>query len=185
MAADPQLTEPDEIIIFTISIINRGDVPVTSVIVGDPLGDPSENALQISSAAANQGIFTINGQSVLFIIGTINPAQTVTLKVVARVRGNAVPPMDAINTVRFDYAQGPRRVMPATVHITRGNLPATGEHPYDAPDVLLSLVLSGLLVSLLVARRYQHLWIARRNAKLCKALTSKSLEQSQVLHNRT
>jgi len=158
MAADPQLAEPGEIVTFTITIINHGDMPATNVIVSDPL----ESALQIGSAAASQGIFTINGQSVLFTVGSINPAQTVTLKVLTHVRGNVVPPMDVINTVRLDYVQGSRRIMPVTVHITRGNLPATGEHPYDAPDVLLPLVVGGLLVSLLGVRRYQYRSIDRQ-----------------------
>ena len=158
MAADPQLAEPGEIVTFTITIINHGDMPATNVIVSDPL----ESALQIGSAAASQGIFTINGQSVLFTVGSINPAQTVTLKVLTHVRGNVVPPMDVINTVRLDYVQGSRRIMSVTIHITRGNLPATGEHPYDAPDVLLPLVVGGLLVSLLGVRRYQYRSIDRR-----------------------
>ena len=158
MAADPQLAEPGEIVTFTITVINHGDMPATNVIVSDPL----ESALQIGSAAASQGIFTINGQSVLFTVGSINPAQTVTLKVLTHVRGNVVPPMDVINTVRLDYVQGSRRIMSVTIHITRGNLPATGEHPYDAPDVLLPLVVGGLLVSLLGVRRYQYRSIDRQ-----------------------
>lgn len=134
--ADPEITKrgdqtlalPGDSVTFTLTVTNAGNSAAPNVTVSDPLPDP----LIVISAAQTQGTHTTSGNTVTFAVGTVNPGQVITLTVVSRVRGNAVTPMDIINTATLSWPGGPPRSGNAIIRITRATLPSTGEHPDNA-----------------------------------------------------
>ncbi len=149
-----QLARPGENVLFTITNTNRGSLPATGIVVTDTV----PNELEVVSASTSQGAFRINGSTLSFNVGTVNPAQVVTLTISTRVRPDVQPPVDVINTAFLDYKEGPRRSASATLHILRGILPATGEHPDKVSDTtsLWGLaILCALLVVLFMIHRRQ------------------------------
>ncbi len=141
--ADKTLVLPGETVTFTITVTNNSSAPVGNVVVTDPINDP----LLLISAAASQGAFAINANSVTFTIGLVNPAQMVSLTVVTKVRTDVKPPHDVINTATLNNTG---KIASVSVHITAGGLPGTGEHPRDdlsiAPISILVLAIALALI---------------------------------------
>src|SRR5262249_28564063 len=88
--ADLQLVQPGEKVTFTITVSNPSQSPIPGVSVVDPIPAP----LQYIGATTSQGTFTVNGNTLTFNIGTLNPASSVVIKVVTLVPSSVVPPMD-------------------------------------------------------------------------------------------
>lgn len=155
-AADPSLVQPGETIRFTITVTNNGGTAASGIVVTDPVPD----AFAVQSASAEQGTFTINGNTVVFSIGTLNPNQTVRLTIVAQVRQTITPPADVVNTAFADYSGGSRLSSSASIRITGGSLPRTGEHPDEpaAPGGVWPLMLAILVAVLAIgALRFARL----------------------------
>jgi uncharacterized repeat protein (TIGR01451 family) len=136
--ADPALAKPGETITYTITVTNRGGVAGYGVIVTDPV--PS--VLRIIRAETTQGTYAINGQQVVFNLGTLLPGRVITMRVYAEIRPGVVPPVDTVNTACLNTgacASGPLR-------ITSGSLPATGEHPDEPPINPLLPISAGLVL---------------------------------------
>ncbi len=123
--SDLSLVRPGETVRFTITVSNTGSTPILNVVVTDPVPD----IFTIESVSASQGTYTINGNTVVFNVGTLNPSITATLTIVAKVRGDVQPPVNAMNTASVDYSGGGRRSASSPIRITGGVLPRTGEHP--------------------------------------------------------
>lgn len=124
---NPALARPGDTVVFTLTVTNSGSAPAVNVIVTDPL--PSQ--LVYISATAIQGTFTATSNMVLFTLGTVNPGQVLTLTLTTRIAGSVVPPATIVNTATLVDDLGHTSSSSATIHITAGNLPGTGEHPTD------------------------------------------------------
>jgi len=140
--ADVQLAQPGAIVTFTLIVTNQGTAPAASVVVTDPL----PNITTFVSASATQGTYSSSGNVVTFNVGTVQPGQVITLHIVARINANVTPPIDITNNAALDWPGGSRRTGSATVHITRGVLPSTGEHPDDTTSSLPLLLISAGVV---------------------------------------
>ncbi len=75
--ADRQTAKPGDPITFTLTATNGGGTPVTQAVVNDPV----PNMFIVQSASSTQGTSTVSGNNVTFTLGTINPGQTVTMKI--------------------------------------------------------------------------------------------------------
>ena len=140
---DPALAKPGETVTFTITVTNHGTAPALGVVVVDTL--PSQ--FIFVSASAQQGTFSVNGNTIVFIVGTVNPGQVVKLIVIARLRPDVKPPVDVTNIATLTDNHGHRRTGQFVVHVTSGNLPATGEHPAEPSGLLwVGLIGLGMLV---------------------------------------
>ncbi len=151
---DPALAQPGETVNYTLTVTNNSGVAALGVIVSDPV----PNILQIVSATTPQGTSTINGQTVTFNVGTVNPGQVIVLRITARVRPDVIPPVIVTNEATLTGTNLLRKVVSsATLRITRGGLPATGEHPEEPPVSGVPLVLAGVVVlaagALVIRRR--------------------------------
>lgn len=114
---------------FTFVIKNTGTAPATNVAFLDPL--PA--FLDITYATTTRGPTpTLGSHTVTVAIGTINPNDTVTIVVNARVNSGATSQyLNNIITLTYD----PSKTTSASVsyHTTGTSLPATGEMPLDQP----------------------------------------------------
>ncbi len=149
---DPSLALPGEIVTFTLTATNHGNAAAQNVVVEDQI--PSPYFIPIS-ASTTKGSYTITGNDVTFYIGTLNAGETATMTIVTRVSSNAPTPSDPINTAILTYTGGARRTSTATIHITRGTLPATGEHPENRLPFLTVVALAIAGGAILVLRRYR------------------------------
>jgi len=151
---DPALAQPGETVNYTLTVTNNSGAAALGVIVSDPV----PNTLQIVSASTPQGTYSINGQTVTFNVGTVNPGQVIVLRITARVRPDVIPPVVATNEATLTGTNLMRNVLSsATLRITRGGLPSTGEHPDEPPVSGVPLALAGVVVlaagALVVRRR--------------------------------
>jgi len=154
--ADPTLALPGEDVTFVITARNQGGTPAPAVIVRDNVPD----VLTVISAQTEQGTFTISGNIVTFNLGILNPGQTVTMRIVARLRPDIVPPADFTNTANLDWPGGTTRTASAKFMVIKGELPRTGEHPADSPAADTSLPIAALVLALVFG---VTLFIRRRN----------------------
>ncbi len=145
---DPSLAQPGAAVTYTITVTNNGTAPALNVVVVDPV--PS--VVIVTGANATQGTFSISGNTVTFNVGTVNPNQVITLHVLGNVSPNVQPPVDLTNTAQMGNLNAS-----ALLHIAKGDLPSTGEHPDDAqpPSIpvgaLVGVVI--LLIAIMGVRR--------------------------------
>lgn len=134
--ADVNLALPGEVVTFTLTATNRGTAAATNVVVDDQIPNQYFTVL---SASTTKGTYTITGNNVQFVIGTLNPGEVVVMRIVTRVRADAPVPVDAINVANLTDGLRNVRTASATVRITRGSLPATGEHPESRLPLIILL----------------------------------------------
>jgi len=140
--ANVQLLRPGDSATFTLTVTNEGTAPANDVIVNDPIS----TLLQIISTSESQGTVSVNGNTVVFNVGTVDPGQTVILTIVVRAYPADTPPADIVNIATLSYSGGTPRTASATIRLTTGGLPSTGEHP-DAPQPLwpaLTVIVIGI-----------------------------------------
>ncbi len=157
---DPSLVVPGEEVTFILTVGNNGNLPATNVVVVDPLPD----TFILDGAATPQGTYVIDGNTVTFYVGTIQPGQIIDLTVFATVAAhvNVDAGLTLINEATLTYAENPNAVLTADATLDLiTTLPQTGYAP-DEPGrdpvrtaaiaAAISLVVLGL-VGLLVLRR--------------------------------
>ncbi len=127
--SDPGLVLPGETVTFVITLTNTGTAAATGLTVVDALPDP----LLFIAANAGQNAFQVNGNTVTFTPGSLDPGQSITLSVVARVRADVRPPIDIINVAVVFDGRGRANRASVLLRVTTGMLPGTGEHP-DEPS---------------------------------------------------
>lgn len=149
-SVDPALAVPGDIVTFTITASNIGTAPTGPVTVTDTLNE----ALDIISATTSQGTYTFSGRTFTFNIGVIQPGQVVTMTITCRLRPDAHPPFDVLNTASMN---GQIATASLKVRSNRPSLPATGLPPAPSDsDVNLAtaaFVLGIVLVALVLYRR--------------------------------
>jgi uncharacterized repeat protein (TIGR01451 family)/LPXTG-motif cell wall-anchored protein len=147
---DPSLALPGETVTFTMT--------ATNVVVQDQI--PSA-VFQVVSATTQQGTYQINGNTVLFFIGTLNPNQVVVMTIVTRVSEDVVPPVDVNNTVLLTYNEGPDRLISASANIRivrEIKLPATGVRSAEtgannALPLIAGALIAGIVIAAVIWRR--------------------------------
>jgi len=153
--SEKTLVMPGETLGYTFTVTNAGSEAALNVIVTDELPSP----LNFINATESQGSHQAIGNTVAFSVGTIEPGAMVTLRVVTQIKNFVAPPMDVNNTAILNFFGGLPRSSAASVRITRGVLPDTGQHPDDStlpPYSLLgtlAVITVGSLAAVLVTRR--------------------------------
>jgi uncharacterized repeat protein (TIGR01451 family) len=112
---------PGEQITWTITVIGGGVVGASDVVVTDTFPP----GLRIDSVTVSQGTFSVDGQTVTFTIGQLDPGEVVVLQVVTTVLGGA--PAAIINTATLTGG-GITRSASATAEVIT-TLPGTGYPP--------------------------------------------------------
>ncbi|MHB8750539.1 MAG: beta strand repeat-containing protein, partial [Aggregatilineales bacterium] len=155
-SGSPALARPGDPVMFTLTVTNSGTAPAVNVIVTDPL--PAQ--FVYVSATAQQGTFSVSGNTITFNVGTVNPGQVITLTITTRVAASVIPPMTSNNTATLIDGQGHSSSSSAPIRITAGGLPGTGEHPTDDTGTpsgvwfgLAALIVLGAAVAARTIRR--------------------------------
>jgi uncharacterized repeat protein (TIGR01451 family) len=146
---------PGETLTWHITATNRGTAAGTNVIVTDTL----RSELRMNSAETDRGTVTISGQTVTFTIPSLNPGESVEMRIVTTVLSNPAGGV-LVNDASLVGA-GPGGNVTAsttgTVAITT-SLPATGYEPQEsdtnrgwivwlfAGALVLALVASGWVI---------------------------------------
>jgi uncharacterized repeat protein (TIGR01451 family) len=121
---EPSLVLPGEKVTYRITITNQG----TAGGQINHVADAVPGVLTIVSVSTSQGSSQVNGNTVTWHVGTLNPGQSATMTIVAQVRPGIQPPVDVTNDAVFDDHKAS-----ATFRVTKGELPGTGEHPDEPP----------------------------------------------------
>jgi large repetitive protein len=145
---DPALVFPGENLTWTIEVRNTSAVTATGVVVRDTLPP----AVSIQSTSADSGSVSVNGQDVVWNIGTLAPGQSMRLRIITQV--NAAVDSDVTNTAFVSGDNFPGQQASATARRV-STLPNTGETPWWAAVLwgITALVLGGFLSG----------WFLRRN----------------------
>jgi uncharacterized repeat protein (TIGR01451 family) len=157
-SGDPSLVQPGEIVVFTLTAMNRGTAPATNVVVEDQI--PSD-VFVVQSATTQQGTYQIVGNTVTFFVGTLNPGQVVIMTITTRIRDDVVPPRDVDNNVILTYNEGPGRIISASaiIRIVHDiSLPATGERQADVGTnnklpLVAGVLIAGVIIIGVILRR--------------------------------
>ncbi len=114
---------PGETITWTITVSNNGTLAASDVVMTDTL----VAELTILDVTTSQGSVTVSGQTVTVAIGTLNPADTVTIEIVTMVVASPTTG-EFINTATVT---GGGQTASATATLTGIlDLPATGYAPH-------------------------------------------------------
>jgi LPXTG-site transpeptidase (sortase) family protein len=173
-AIDPQLTktpnataaQPGDQIVWTITVRNGSTGVMTGVVAEESLPE----VMSIDSVTVDRGIYFIEGQTITFNIGTLQPGEVVTITVTTTIDPNTPVPSTIVNSV-CSAREGGGQVC-ETVSINLGpqaeGLPATGigaasNHSSGVPLAggILGIGLVGALMILMSAQpSNRRMWIA-------------------------
>jgi uncharacterized repeat protein (TIGR01451 family) len=147
--ANTQIAAPGSPVTFTIVVTNPGPGSLTNVFITDDV--PS--VFIINSVSTSKGTYHVSGNTITFSLGTLTANQSVTMTVATTVSPSVQPPLTVTNTAIMSDDQNLDPSSSATVRITKGFLPSTGEHP-DPVKPILPIVLIIVVVGLMhVGRR--------------------------------
>jgi len=156
ISVDKTLAIPGDTVTFALSVNNNGNASAPNVVITDNL--PKQ--LQVTSVSSTQGTFTVDGGTVIFVVGNVSPGKIITLKVITKISNSVTPPVDVSNSVVLTWLGGitARNSNTVWVRITRGQLPNTGEHPNEPSKSLSWLIIIGVLFGglALIARHGRH-----------------------------
>ena len=93
--ADPSVSKsinqseanPGDEVTYTISVVNRGNIPAENVVVTDSLPDE----LTIVDMSTSRGEASMSGQTISVAIGLMEPGEEVTIRISARVKADTPP----------------------------------------------------------------------------------------------
>jgi LPXTG-site transpeptidase (sortase) family protein len=149
---------------FTLTVTNGGTGVANNVTVSDTLS----SFFDVVSTSATRGTASVDGRTITFSVGTVNPGETVSLTIVARVNYTAttgdIPNVASLSHVvnGTTFTESSNTV---TVRIsgTSPLLPVTGEPP--EPNVWMWFVswLLGLIGGLLLVFGLYRLWRANQD----------------------
>ncbi len=145
-----QLGLVGEQIAWQITLINRGGVTGQNVVVSDTLVPE----LRIDGAETSKGSFAINGQTVTFNIGTVDPGETVTMRIFTTVVRNPNAPF--INNEACTTASNANTLCARGQIGSPSTLPATGYEDVPAAPNPWVLAIVGLLCTLSAVVAYMR-----------------------------
>ena len=128
-SANVQVAQVGDPVDFTLTVTNRGDVSVLNVVVVDRL--PAE--LNYRGATPGQGTasFDTATNTLTINIGTLGPAQTVTIAVRTRVNQRAQAPFQIVNSAEVfsDGGSSSTSTASTTIQTIPSALPSAGVSP--------------------------------------------------------
>jgi uncharacterized repeat protein (TIGR01451 family) len=161
--ADPAITKSanissaqvGDIVEFTLTATNLGNIPASSVVVEDTL--PSFLALE--GVSATRGDVTVNGATIRVTISDLAPGEVVTITITARVVSSAAPPNNSnIATIASSDATDDPSNNSSAVSLNVDQpppaiLPNTGDPDGGATIPVLLALGIGLIAASLITRR--------------------------------
>jgi len=87
-SASPTEAQIGDSIDFRLTITNYGDEEADDVVLTDPLPE----FLDVVDVTADKGTFTITGRTVVIVLGTLAPGETIAVHIRAQVNAQARPP---------------------------------------------------------------------------------------------
>jgi uncharacterized repeat protein (TIGR01451 family) len=93
---NPSNAFPGDLLVFTLTVGNYGSIAAESVTVQDTL----PNYLDILSVTETQGSTSIEGQTVIVVLGTVKPSDIITIQIRAQINDNNAPSV-GYNTARI------------------------------------------------------------------------------------
>jgi LPXTG-site transpeptidase (sortase) family protein len=127
--ATPSEVKISQIITFKFTIINSGSAPATNVAFLDSL--PS--SLDITSVTTTKGSKVNDAHSVTITIGTLNPDETVTITINAKVNTGAIT-QALTNTGVVTYDVNKSLSKSVNYKVVGSALPGTGEIPIEPQE---------------------------------------------------
>ncbi len=153
-SVNPATATAGDTVTFIITITNGGTGVVNNVFIEDNI--PADFA--IVSANASGGAVSVNGQTVALSLPLIQPAETVTINIQARVVNNSGAYI-SINTACVSDASG-QQVCDSAQVLGVTQLPRTGESPWSKWRPLIFLI-GGLFIATVLVIGTRAMW--RRN----------------------
>jgi uncharacterized repeat protein (TIGR01451 family) len=145
---EPPFALPGDTIVWSITVTNPGDEPLTNIIAEDRLPD----ALEILSISASSGTVTRFGQLVRLTQSVLGPHQSATVEITARVSESAPIPfiIRNLSCVLTNELSDPACSQSSVISVT--SLPITGESQWSkwrlpvfvGGIALMSLIFVGL-----------------------------------------
>lgn len=86
--ANVQEAHVGDIVVYTLTVSNFGNLPAEDVVVHDPL--PS--FLAVLNVTASRGQIGVNGANVSVTLGTVTPGEVITIQITTQVVAGALPP---------------------------------------------------------------------------------------------
>lgn len=158
-SANVQVAQVGDPVDFTLTVTNRGDVSALNVIVVDRL--PAE--LNYLGATAGQGTVAFDAatNTLTINLGTLGPAQTVTIAVRTRVNQRAQAPFQIVNSAEVfaDGGSSSTSTSSTTIQTIPSALPSAGVSPE------ISLWLTTLAAALAALSPLAVWGLLRRSAK--------------------
>lgn len=143
-SVDPPFSAPGNTVVYHIIVTNPGPSVVTGVRVVDTM--PAE--LEILRAQTTIGTVSFGGQTVTLLVADLDPGQSVTVTVTARIRPSVPVPFSIRNIAALTNNENPTPRTASALVLSVGNLPSTGEAPRWITDLLL--IAAALSVTVIV-----------------------------------
>lgn len=143
-SVDPPFSAPGNTVVYHIIVTNPGPSLVTGVRVVDTM--PAE--LEILRAQTTIGTVSFGGQTVTLLVADLDPGQSVTVTVTARIRPTVPVPFSIRNVAVLTNNENPTPRTASALVLSVGNLPSTGESPRWITDLLL--IVAALSVTVIV-----------------------------------
>lgn len=127
---------PGETIIWTITARNTSAAAVANVSITDTI--PS--MVEVQQVTASRGSVTRSGNTYTLALDILQPGETVTITIAARLPGDLVPPYLITNSATL-LSGGTSLGSADSTIISAQRLAETGESPYDGMVVVLGVML--------------------------------------------
>ncbi|MCA9892175.1 MAG: DUF11 domain-containing protein, partial [Anaerolineae bacterium] len=135
---DPAFAQPNETVVWTITVSNPSGVTLNNVGFTDHVDD----RLEILGTSATEGTVSASGQTVTFLIGSLAPNQVVTITVTTRIRSDAQVPFIIDNSATLGNPGDAYNGSSSARLLSVQSLPATGETPAWRAPLMMILVLT-------------------------------------------
>lgn len=143
-SVEPPFAAPGDTVVYSIVVHNPGPSRVTGIRVVDTM--PAE--LEILRAQTTSGTVSFGGQTVTLLAADLDPGETITVTVTARIRPTVPVPFSIRNISALTNNENPTPRYSSAIVLSVGNLPSTGESPRWITD--LFLIVAALSVTVIV-----------------------------------
>ncbi len=148
VSADPAVAPAGSDLNFTINVTNTGSGVLNNLVIDDLL--PPD--FTIVSATATAGAVSINGQGIMFTLDLLQPGQTVTILIRARVKDTASATINIFTACVRDAGGAEACDSAQVLGVT--TLPKTGETPWWRVPLLTLIALMMSIGWWLIQRRF-------------------------------
>ena len=131
--ADPPFAVPGDTVRWIIAVSNPNSQALTNVSFTDPV--PAQLEITGTQIDPNRGTVVVNGQTVSYSVGTLNPNETINVTIITRIRPDTTAPFTITNVASLTGDGNATGTVMSPV-----TLPSTGEEPWWRTPALLALV---------------------------------------------